>query len=62
MPLDTSALSALSATLDELTTRLGEVSRGADPEDDALSDLLEVERQLQTSSRRLTKIVTRVTR
>ncbi len=60
MPLDQNALSSLSASLDDLTTRLGEVARQAGDDDDALIDVLEVERQLQTAGRRLTKILRRV--
>lgn len=62
MALDTNALSSLSSTLDDLTARLGEVAREAEPDDDVLVELLEVERQLRTSGRRLTKIVMRVGR
>ncbi len=62
MPLDQNALSSLSASLDDLTTRLGEVARQAGDDDDALIDVLEVERQLQTAGRRLTKILRRVDR
>jgi len=62
MPLDKNALSSLSASLDDLTVRLGEVAREAGEDDDALIEVLEVERQLQTAVRRLTKILRRVER
>lgn len=62
MPLDKSTLSSLSASLNDLTNRLGEVARTAGEDDDALTELLEVERQLQTATRRLEKILRRVTR
>ncbi len=62
MPLDHSTLSSLSASLDDITNRLGELARSAGEDDDALVELLEVERQLQTSGRRLEKIVRRVGR
>lgn len=62
MPLDNNALSSLAASLDDLTNRLGEVARQAGDDDDALIDVLEVERQLQTACRRLTKILRRIER
>ncbi|MEM7272924.1 MAG: hypothetical protein AAF547_07605 [Actinomycetota bacterium] len=62
MPLDNNALSSLSASLDDLTARLGGVARDADVEDDAVLEVLEVERQLQTAGRRLEKIVHRLSR
>lgn len=62
MPLDHNALSSLSASLEDLTARLGEVARQAGDDDDALIEVLEVERQLQTACRRLTKILRRVDR
>lgn len=62
MPLDYSTLSSLSASLDDITNRLGELARSAGEDDDALVELFEVERQLQTSGRRLEKIVRRVGR
>ncbi len=62
MPIDQNALSSLSASLDDLTARIGDVARAAEGEDDALIELLEVERQLQTAGRRLEKIVRRVGR
>lgn len=62
MPLDKSTLSSLSASLNDLTIRLGDVARDAGDNDDALIELLEVERQLQTATRRLEKILRRVSR
>jgi hypothetical protein len=56
MPLDVNALDSISATLDELTTRVGQLADGAS-DDDALLELREVERQLQTCGRRLAKVV-----
>ena len=60
MALDGNALSSISATLDELVDRIGRLAHDADDDEDALVELREVERQLQTSARRLTKIVRRV--
>ncbi len=62
MTLDKNALSSLSASLVDLTNRLGDVARDAGEDDDALIEVLEVERQLQTASRRLEKILRRVSR
>lgn len=62
MALDKHALSSLSASLDELINRIGEVAREADSEDEAMVDVLEVERQLTTAGRRLEKIVHRLGR
>ncbi len=62
MPLDKNALSSLSASLTDLTTRLGDVAREADGDEDTLIDVLEVERQLQTAGRRLEKIRLRLSR
>jgi hypothetical protein len=62
MPLDVNVLNSLSASLDELTGRLGEVARNAGDDDEALAEVLEVERQLQTAGRRLTKVLRRVDR
>ena len=60
MALDGNALSSISATLDELVERIGHLAEKADSDDDALIELREVERQLQTSARRLMKIVRRL--
>ena len=57
LALDGSALGSISATLDELIDRIGTLADAANAEDEALVELREVERQLQTSGRRLTKIV-----
>ena len=62
MSLDKNALSSLSASLADLTTRIGEVARAAGEDEDALIDVLEVERQLQTATRRLEKIVRRISK
>lgn len=62
MSLDQNALSSLSASLADLTNRLGEVARAAGEDDDAVIDVLEVQRQLQTASRRLEKVLRRITR
>lgn len=56
MAVDYHLLSSLSASLDDLVRRLGEVARTADDDNDPVVDLLEVERQLTTASRRLAKI------
>lgn len=60
MPLDASALSSLSSSLDTVVERLGQLADGADPDEDALVELREVERQLQASSRRLARVIRRV--
>lgn len=62
MPLDRSALSSLSASLDDVTARLGAVARDAGDEDEAVVEVFEVERQLQTACRRLDKILHRLSR
>lgn len=62
MGLDANALGSISSSLDELVRRIGNLATEAQDDDDALSELREVERQLQTSSRRLTKIVRRLSR
>jgi hypothetical protein len=46
----------MSSTLEDLTSRLGQLAEASDGEDDALLELREVERQLQTCCRRLAKI------
>ncbi len=56
MAIDYHLLSSLSATLEDVVRRLGDVARSADDESDPVIDLLEVERQLTTASRRLAKI------
>lgn len=62
MPLDKTTLSSLSASLSDLTVRLGDVAREAGSDDEALIELLEVERQLETAGRRLEKILRRIDR
>lgn len=62
MSLDKNALSSLSASLADLTSRIGDVARDAGGDEDALLDVLEVERQLQTAARRLEKIVRRISK
>jgi hypothetical protein len=60
LALDDSALGSISATLDELVDRIGTLADGAGADDEALVELREVERQLQTAGRRLAKIVRRL--
>lgn len=60
--LDHSAISSLSASLADLTTRLGDIARAADSEDDGTQEVLEVERQLQMAGRRLDKVLRRLER
>lgn len=60
MTLDVNALDSISATLSELTGRISQLIEASDDDEDALAELREVERQLQTSTRRLVKIVRRV--
>jgi hypothetical protein len=62
MPLDSTALSSLSASLDELTSRLRNLAEAGEEEDEDRGELLEVERQLRTAARRLEKIVRRASR
>lgn len=62
MALDGNALGSISYSLDDLIERIGQLADVADSEDEALIELREVERQLQTSARRLSKIVRRVSR
>ncbi len=57
--IDYHLLSSLSATLDDVVSRIGELSRTADEDDEAAIDLQEIERQLTTASRRLTKVIRR---
>ncbi len=56
MAVDYHLLSSISATLEDVVRRLGEVARSADDDNDPVIDLIEVERQLTTASRRLAKI------
>ncbi|MDH3681717.1 MAG: hypothetical protein OEV40_17410 [Acidimicrobiia bacterium] len=60
MTLDVNALDSISATLSELTDRITQLLQASDDDEDALAELREVERQLQASTRRLAKIVRRV--
>lgn len=62
MPIDTTALSSISATLDDLTTRLGQLARDAHEDDEDRGELLEIERQLQIAGRRLDKLLRRSSR
>ncbi len=62
MGLDANALGSISSSLDDLVRRIGDLATDAQDDDDALSELREVERQLQTSARRLTKIARRLSR
>ena len=62
MPLDSTALSSLSASLHDLTNRLGQLASVGGEDEDDRNELLEVERQLQTAWRRLEKIVLRASR
>ena len=50
-------LSSLSAQLEELVSRVDQIRADAHDEDEDLSLLTEIERQLRTASRRLTKFV-----
>ncbi len=56
MAIDYHLLSSLSATLEDVVRRIGEVARSADDDNDPVVDLLEIERQLSTASRRLAKL------
>jgi hypothetical protein len=57
--IDYHLLSSLSATLDDVVRRIGELARTAGDDDDAAIDLQEIERQLTTAGRRLNKVVRR---
>lgn len=59
MAIDRSALSSLSTSLDDLTRRIGALAAEADADEPGAVDLVEVERQLLTASRRLQKLVRR---
>ena len=59
--LDISTLGSISASLDDLNTRLSEIADNAGENDEAAIDLLEVERLLRTANRRLTKILRQAT-
>ncbi len=61
MPVDTSALSSLSSSLEDLITRLGQIA-AVGGEDEIVPDLLEVERQLTMSHRRLEKALRQASR
>lgn len=60
MPLDVNALESLSASLDDLVHRLASIAREAGDDEEIGVELREVERQLETASRRLVKAVVRV--
>lgn len=62
MTVDRNALSSLSATLSDVVDRLGTLARTAGEDDEVGSELLEVERQLTMSHRRLEKAIRRATR
>lgn len=62
MGIDINALDSMSSTLQELTDRISHLLVETNEEDDAVAELREVERQLQSSTRRLSKIVRRVQR
>lgn len=62
MPIDSTALSSLSATLDDLTERLGQLAMDAHEDDEDRGELLEVQRQLQIAGRRLDKLLRRTSR
>ncbi len=62
MPIDNTALSSLSASLDDITRRIGRLATDADEDDDDRGELLEVERQLETANRRLDKLLRRASR
>lgn len=62
MPIDSTALSSLSASLDDITRRIGQLAAEADEDDDDRGELIEVERQLETASRRLDKLLRQASR
>lgn len=59
MSVDVSALGSIARSLEELVERLRDVSRDVDEEDEVGSELREIERQLDMSSRRLQKTTRR---
>ncbi len=60
MPLDAAALGSVSSSLDTLVERLRTLSADAQEDEDVVTELLEVERQLHTASRRLAKALRRL--
>lgn len=59
MALDINALSSMNSSLEDLVGRLARLSTNLDDEDEIGVELREIERQLQTAQRRLTKAVRR---
>ena len=57
--LDINALSSLASSLEDITERLGDIGRSAGEHDELGPEALEIERQLQTSLRRLNQLLRR---
>lgn len=55
MAIDVSALGSITRSLLELNDRLREIALSVSDDDEVGSELREIERQLQTASRRLDK-------
>ncbi len=60
MPLDSSALGSVSLSLEDLLHRLRDLAAETNEDDEIASELREVERQLDTASRRLQKALRRI--
>ncbi len=59
MKIDVSALGSITLSLEELIDRLQQITRNVHEDDEVGAELREVERQLQTASRRLDKAMRR---
>jgi hypothetical protein len=55
VPLDIAQLHSIASSLEDLAERLARLRRDGDSEEEIMVDLSEVERQLNTASRRLNK-------
>ncbi len=60
--IDHSALASIAASLNDAIERLGAIARQGGEDDEIASELLEVERQLSMSCRRLDKAVRNASR
>jgi len=61
MPIDTNALGSIAASLEDLNKHLSELIQSSGEDDDSIVEILEVERHLETSARRLTQIMRKLT-
>lgn len=60
MSISASSLSSIGATLDDLVRRVRVAADDLGPDDDVGAELIEVERQLQATARRLTRLTRRL--